>query len=55
MTGCVEGADSKSDDVILSLERMTKIGEIDKIGGTATVQTGVVLQVFQEAVQQRGL
>ncbi|PHR96361.1 MAG: FAD-binding oxidoreductase [Oceanobacter sp.] len=55
MTGCVEGADSSPENVILSLERMTQIEDIDEIGGTATVQAGTVLQTFQETVQERGL
>ena len=55
MTGCVEGANSKAGDVILSMERMTAIEEIDEMGGTTTVQAGVVLQTLQEKVQERGL
>ncbi|MES0875260.1 FAD-binding oxidoreductase [Sinimarinibacterium thermocellulolyticum] len=55
LTGCVEGATSDADTVVLSLERMQAIEDIDPIGRTATVQAGVVLQRLQEAVREHGL
>jgi FAD/FMN-containing dehydrogenase len=50
-TGLVHGADSKADELILSLERMNAIEEIDPVQRIALVQAGVVLQQLQEAVE----
>ena len=50
LTGLVHGADASETEVILSMERMRTIENIDKRQRTATVQAGVVLQTFQEAV-----
>lgn len=55
LTGCVEGATSDADTVVLSLERMQAIEDIDTVGRTATVQAGVVLQRLQDAVREHGL
>lgn len=55
LTGCVEGATTDANVLVLSLERMTRIEEIDPIGRTATVEAGVVLQRLQETVAERGL
>lgn len=55
LTGCVEGATSDADSVVISLERMNAIEAIDDIGRTATVQAGVVLQKLQETVREHGL
>ena len=41
--------------IILSMERFNRILEIDEQNLQARVQTGVVTQVFQEAVQAKGL
>src|SRR3546814_17003303 len=38
LTGCVQGATSDPDTVIVSLEKMNVIEAIDTIGRTATVQ-----------------
>lgn len=54
-TGCVAGAESGPDDIVLSLEKMPGILEIDPAGGTAVVEAGAVLQSFQEAVANEGL
>lgn len=55
LTGCVEGATTCADNVVISLERMNLIEEIDTVGRTATVQAGVVLQRLQETVREQGL
>lgn len=55
LTGCVEGARARKQEVILSLERMNRIEHIDTLGSAATVQAGVVLESFQTAVTQQGL
>jgi FAD/FMN-containing dehydrogenase len=55
LTGCVEGATSNADTIVLSLERMNAIEEIDPVGRTATVQAGVILQKLQEAAREHGL
>ncbi|NGY03178.1 FAD-binding oxidoreductase [Solimonas terrae] len=55
LTGCVQGATSDADTVIVSLEKMNAIEEIDTVGRTATVQAGVALQVLQEAAREHGL
>jgi FAD/FMN-containing dehydrogenase len=55
LTGCVQGADARPSEVILSLERMNRIERIDAGGGTATVEAGVVLEVLQNAVAKQGL
>ncbi len=54
-TGLVHGADSKADELILSLERMNAIEEIDPVQRIAVVQAGVVLQQLQEAVETHDL
>ena len=48
-TGLVDGQISRDEDIVLSLERMTKIEAIDPAGRTMTVQSGVPLQIVQEA------
>lgn len=55
LTGTVEGAKSTSADVVLSLERMNKIEQVDRLGRVATVQAGCILQTFQEAIEAQGL
>ncbi len=54
-TGCVAGAESGLDDIVLSLEKMHGVVEIDPAGGTAVVEAGAVLQTFQEFVADAGL
>lgn len=49
LTNCVEGTTSTAESVMVSMERFNRIEEIDEVGGTATVQAGVVLQTLQEA------
>ena len=54
LTGVVGGTASAENDIVLSLERMNKIEELDKVGRTMTVQAGVVLQNLQEAAERMG-
>ena len=44
LTGCVDGAISAQQEIIISLERMNRIESIDPVGGTATVEAGVILE-----------
>jgi FAD/FMN-containing dehydrogenase len=55
LTNCVAAVESAPNDVILSTERMTDIVEIDRVGGTAVVEAGAVLQNVQEAMAAEGL
>lgn len=55
LTGCVDGAVSKADAIIVSLEKMTAIEEVEPIGGTAIVQAGAVLENVQAHMAARGL
>ena len=55
LTGCVEGAVSRPDEIILSLERMNRIETIDAQAGTATVGAGVILENLQDAAKEQGL
>lgn len=55
LTGVCDGDRAVSEDLILSLERMTAIEEIDPVGRTATVQGGCRLESLQRAVEQHGL
>ncbi|HEY4651762.1 MAG TPA: FAD-linked oxidase C-terminal domain-containing protein [Pontibacter sp.] len=54
-TGLSGGALAVHQGVILSTERLNKIIEIDERNLQATVEPGVITQVFQEAVIARGL
>lgn len=55
MTGLVDGAVPTSDELALSLERLTGIEEVDVVGRTMTVQAGVPLQTIQERARESGL
>mgnify|MGYP005749307153 CR=1 FL=1 len=54
-TGLSGGALAVHGGVILSMERLNKILDIDERNLQATVEPGVITQVFQEAVITRGL
>ncbi|WP_035756218.1 FAD-binding oxidoreductase [Hugenholtzia roseola] len=41
--------------VVLSMERFNRILDIDTLNLQATVETGVITEVFQEAVKEKGL
>ena len=55
LTGLVHGAESREDQIVLSLERMRSIEHIDPVQRTATVQAGVTLQSLQEALEDHHL
>ncbi len=55
LTGLVHATDAAPSEIMLSLERMTAIEEIDRIGRTAIVQAGAPLQLVQQAAEERGL
>jgi FAD/FMN-containing dehydrogenase len=54
-TGLVGGAYVNQDEIAVSLERMTRIEEIDPVGLVAVVQAGMTLEGFQNAVAEQGL
>lgn len=54
-TGLSGGALPVHGGIILSMERFNKILEIDERNLQATVESGVINQVFQEAVAEKGL
>ena len=54
-TGLSGGALAVHEGVILSTERLNRIVEIDERNLQATVEPGVITQVFQEAVIAKGL
>jgi len=55
LTNCVTAAEPEVDDIVISLEKMNQVVEIDKVGGTAVVEAGAILQNVQEVVAQEGL
>ena len=55
LTGLVHGADTRPEDVIISLERMRAIERIDTIQRVAQVEAGATLQSIQEAAEALGL
>lgn len=54
-TGLSGGALAVHGGIIISMERFNKIIEIDERNLQATVEPGVITQVFQEAVMEKGL
>ena len=54
-TGLSGGALAVEGGVIISMEKMNRILEIDEANFQATVEPGVITQVFQEAVAEKGL
>lgn len=54
-TGLSGGALPIQKGILLSMERFNKIIEIDERNFQATVETGVITQVFQETVAAKGL
>jgi len=55
LTNCVSAVEPGLDDIVISTEKMKGIVEIDRIGGTAVVEAGAVLQNVQEAVAKEGM
>jgi len=55
LTGLVEGARTREQDLVLSLELLNEIEEVDAAGLTMTVQSGVVLQTIQQRAAAAGL
>ena len=54
LTGLVGGARTGAGDLVLSLERMTGIGNVDSVNRTLTVEAGAPLQKVQEAAEDAG-
>jgi FAD/FMN-containing dehydrogenase len=55
LTGLVGGAHATSDEVVISLERLTDIEEVNVVNRTMTVQAGVPIQAIQETAREHGL
>jgi FAD/FMN-containing dehydrogenase len=53
LTGLAGGATPAPAEVALSLARLDRIEDIDAVGGTATVQAGVVLEELQARVESQ--
>ncbi|TCN31487.1 FAD-binding oxidoreductase [Sinorhizobium americanum] len=54
MTGLAGGANPKTEDIVISLERMSGIEEIDSAGATMTVLAGTPLEMAQRAAEAAG-
>lgn len=54
-TGLAGGAIPTHHGVVLSMERFNKILNIDELNLQATVEPGVITEVFQNAVKEKGL
>jgi len=54
LTGLAGGATPREGEIALSLSRLNTIEEIDTVGGTATVQAGVILEELQRCVEEEG-
>jgi FAD/FMN-containing dehydrogenase len=55
LTGLTFGAAAGPDELVLSLEAMTRIEAVDVLQRTMRVQAGVSLQAAQEAAEQHGM
>jgi FAD/FMN-containing dehydrogenase len=55
MTGLVCGALPRTNEIVISLERMNRIEAIDVKAATAIVEAGAVLEMVQEQVETLGL
>jgi FAD/FMN-containing dehydrogenase len=55
LTGLVHGTDSNAGEIVVSLERMTRILNVDPVGRTMIVEAGVPLQTVQEEAERHGL
>ncbi|MBX5484282.1 MAG: FAD-binding oxidoreductase [Myxococcaceae bacterium] len=54
-TGLAGGAVAKSGEVVLSLRRMNRIGEVDLLGNTVRVQAGAVTEAVHQHCAAHGL
>lgn len=54
-TGVSGGAYAGADEIIISLERMSRIEEICPVGQLAVVEAGVTVEALQDAAAQQGL
>lgn len=54
-TGLSGGACALQGEAVLSLSRMTKIGEVDEISRTVYVEAGAITEAVHEAVRPHGL
>lgn len=55
MTGLVTAALPQPREIVVSLERMNRILEVDRLAGTMTVEAGATLQSVHEAAEAQGL
>ncbi|MGB5982890.1 MAG: FAD-binding oxidoreductase [Nonlabens sp.] len=55
LTNLVGSTTSTQNDVVISLERMDSILEINNETRTATVEAGVILEILQDAVKDKGM
>ncbi len=55
LTNCVAGVEPEPTDIVLSTEKLSDIVDIDKAGGTATVEAGAILEVVQQSTADEGL
>jgi FAD/FMN-containing dehydrogenase len=54
-TSVAGGAYAGADELVISLERMTRIEEIDPVGQLVVTQAGITLEALQNAVAEQGL
>ncbi len=54
-TGLAGGAVAKNGEIVVSLERMNKVGSVDTMAQTVRVQAGAVTQAVHEHCMQAGL
>lgn len=55
LSGAVQGANTAEDEIAVSLERMTRIEEVNAQDGIMVVQAGATVQAIQEAAAAQGL
>nr|WP_028231421.1 FAD-binding oxidoreductase [Paraburkholderia mimosarum] len=55
LTGLAGGACTRASDVAISLERMTRICEVDPVSATLTAEAGATLESVQNAAAEAGL
>lgn len=55
MSGWVRATQTRPGEIALSLEHMNAILEVDPVNRTATVEAGVILETFQNALESYGL